>query len=122
MRNETKRTAAVRNKLHSRKGESISEVLVALLVSTLGIVLLASMIASSSRLIEKSRATVQSYVTEENAIVDRGTSDLKGTVSVRTDGNSRRLTDSAATSADVYFYVNDVIAGTPVIAYRKQGN
>lgn len=51
-------------KLKSRAGETISEVLIALLISSLGLVMLAAMITASARTIGKSRETLEAYYSE----------------------------------------------------------
>jgi hypothetical protein len=55
-------------KLTSKKGETIAETLVALTIAAIGLVLLASMIQSSSRMIASSSEQVKRYVAEENRI------------------------------------------------------
>jgi hypothetical protein len=47
--------SAVRHKLAGSRGESITEVLVAVLISSVALVMLASMIATSARLIQRSK-------------------------------------------------------------------
>jgi len=114
----------IRKKLNSARGESIAEVLVALLISALGLALLAVMITSSVRIIERGRKAVADYVVQENALVERsGSSELTGSF-VLTDGTgARKLTDSDLNaSTNVVYYVNDVINGKPVISYRKKDN
>lgn len=50
-------------KLKSKKGESIGEVLVAMLVVSLGSILFASMVSASQRLATRSKKAYDSYVT-----------------------------------------------------------
>ena len=52
-------------KLKNKSGETIAEVLVALLVSSLGLVILASMINASTNIIAKSRSLMEEYYTEK---------------------------------------------------------
>ena len=116
----------LRRKLNSRKGESIAEVLVALLVSALGIVLLASMIASSVRMIEQSRETVNDYVVEQNKLAD-GTAPAnapEGTVTLTNEaGRDQELTDATKNSGTtVVYYKNEEIGGKPVTGFRKKGD
>jgi len=56
------------NKIHSKNGESISEVLVASLVIAFGSILLASMVVASSRIIKKSIASYGTYTAFHNEV------------------------------------------------------
>ena len=58
-------------KLGNSKGESIAELLISILVSVLGITLLAIMIQTSSKLILSSTVKIQEYTVEENKIVNK---------------------------------------------------
>ena len=57
-------------KLKSKKGESLAETMIAVLISALGLLMLASMIEHGSRLIAQSNNTIQTYVREENEIIE----------------------------------------------------
>lgn len=65
----------VRNKLKSQRGETLAEVLIAVLVSSLGLTLLASMIAYSGDIIERSKKYYKAYVDRENALVTESAGD-----------------------------------------------
>ena len=56
------------NKLNKNKGETISEVLVALLISSLALVMLASMISATSKMIIKSKEKMTYYYEANNAL------------------------------------------------------
>ena len=60
-----------KKKLRSRAGETLAETLVALLVSSIGLMMLASMINSSARLITKSRSVLSDYYAEINKLEER---------------------------------------------------
>lgn len=51
----------IKNKLTSSKGESIAEVMVASLIAALALLLLATMIMSSTHLVQKSEKTMDDY-------------------------------------------------------------
>ena len=53
-------------KLKSRTGETIAEVLIALLISAIGLVMLASMISTSGSVIKSSRDTLEHYYENAN--------------------------------------------------------
>ena len=81
-------------KLKSRAGESIAEVLIALLVSSIGLVMLASMISTSGSIIKKSRDALEHYYEDANwsnangevtiAIAEAGEVEIKPTVTFYT--------------------------------------
>ena len=58
----------LRGKLRGRRGESIAEVLVAMLVGCLGLMLLASMITATANLVTKSRKSMDDYYTAGNTL------------------------------------------------------
>ena len=62
---------SLKRRLKSRSGESITEVLVALLISTLGIVLLAGMINSSSIMVMQSKENVAKFVGASAEVVEQ---------------------------------------------------
>jgi len=64
-------------KLRSRAGESISEVLIAMLVSALGLAMLAGVITTSTRIITKSRETAKTFTQSENALESHDTASLE---------------------------------------------
>ena len=105
-------------KLKERKGESVAEALVSLVIASLGMVLLAGMITASVNLITESRDTISDYVTADNRLEAREGSALSGTASVKDDtGREMRLTDGDASSQiPVYYYSNTEIGSTPVIS------
>lgn len=51
----------MKKKLRSRAGETISEVLVALLIASISLVMLAGMITASAHAIERSRKMLETY-------------------------------------------------------------
>lgn len=58
----------LRKKLKNNKGETITEVLVALLISVLSLTLLAGMISASVSMTDKSRKNITDYYTAENTL------------------------------------------------------
>lgn len=57
--------------IKNSRGESIAEVLIALLISSLGILMLAGMITSSSKMIQNSQDTMKKYYIENNKLDQR---------------------------------------------------
>ena len=110
-------------KLKSQLGESIAEVLIALLISSLGMLLLASMIATSARLISKSKDRINQYVEAENNLVEQ-TGGVSGTITINlTDsvGHTIKLTDEIQVGKiSATYYVADSVADRPIISYKKE--
>ena len=111
----------VKRRLKSRRGESITEVLAALLVSTIGVALLTVMIGSSSRMISTSRDKIDDYVGASNLLAQKGTdNDGEGTVVVRnTSGDAISLSDDVPTrEITVAYYTNSELGEQSVTAYK----
>ena len=79
-------------RLRSRSGESLGETLVALLVATLALMLLAGMISAATRITLKSKSDFAVYTNGENAIVEQNVA--SGTVSVKSSVNLIDDTDT----------------------------
>ena len=108
-------------KLRSLKGESISEVLVALLISSLALVMLAAMIATSSRLILNSKEKLNKYYAQNDALSvqaapEQGQTGAVGKVTLQSGANTITLTDG---ETQVYLYSNGESGSVPVISYTK---
>ena len=58
----------IKSKYMDRRGETIGEVLISLLISTLAIMMLAAMIVSSGKIIKQSREAVQTYYDANNVL------------------------------------------------------
>ena len=86
-------------KLQSKAGDSIAEVLIALLISSLALVMLASMISSSANMITKSKSNMDDYYSKMNALASssNATVDITiqmGSVSETVSGVSCYVDDS----------------------------
>lgn len=83
----------LKNKLISKKGETITETLVSVLIAAAAMILFASMITSSQRILQKSENIMKDYYTGEAemeaAIADGGTagSSKTGTVTIQQANN-----------------------------------
>lgn len=77
----------LKNKLKSKKGETITETLVSVLIAAAAMILFASMITSSQRILKKSESIMDDYYAGEakmeEAMVGGGTSDGTGTVTIK---------------------------------------
>lgn len=116
---------AVYGKLRARLGESITEVLVALLVLSLGLLLLAGMLSAAGSIVRDSKGFFEDYAAAENILAERDSLESSekveitgGTIEVRTSSDAGlKLTDSSDTSIQVKYYKNDVMTGRPIISY-----
>ena len=106
-------------RLKSRAGETITEVLIATLVSALGMALLAGMITASLSIMNRSREAALEYFESENALETRSDDSVHdGTVTLTGASGSVKLTDGAAADVRVS-YVSRQIGKTTAISYRK---
>ena len=103
-------------KLNSRAGESIGETLVALIIASLALFMLAGAITASSKAIVKSKTQLDRYYTaNENGMVRRssgGTTLIQGVV---IEDKTDAISDQ---SFDVSCFKNEVFSGNPVVAYK----
>jgi hypothetical protein len=118
-----KRIAA---RLKDKKGETLMELLFAMLISSLGMIILAGMIVASTNIIKRGNEVLKSYVTEENKIVAQDTVKETGEATFKISGTARMLTDYDDSDTDsddsnqvsVSYYVNDKIGGKKVVTYK----
>ncbi len=114
-------------KIKNQSGESISETLIALLISSLDLVMLAGEITSASRIIKTSREKVDAYYSQSEKMILLGNTSTAGgddaagstetaepgSVSIKSNDNS--VSESPA----VIYYQNSTFSGTPVIVFEK---
>ena len=110
------------SKLKSRAGESIAEVLIALLIAALALTMLASVITTSARIITNSKIAMNAYYQKRNGL-DAGTS-ASGTLTLqitKTGDSSGAVIlkeGQAANFTVISYSISDTITvNTPVIAY-----
>ena len=105
---------AFKKKLRSKAGESITETLVALLISALALVMLAGAISSASGMITKSRTKLDRYYSanESMAYHDDAVKVTEGDPALYIgDAEPLKQIDN------VDFYKNAEFSKTPVVAY-----
>ena len=89
--------------------------LVALLIASLALVMLASMITSSTNLITRSRTRMERYYSANNNVAAQTTADSgTKTVSIKFGGETDQYT------AEVQTYTNSQMSGKEVISYKKR--
>ena len=108
-------------RLKSRAGETITEVLIATLVSALGMALLAGMITASLSIMNRSRETALEYFESENALETRSDdSGHEGTVTLTGASGGVKLTDDDAAADVPVSYVSRQIGKTTAISYSRK--
>ena len=92
--------AAVNKKYRSRSGETITEVLVASLVISLGSILLASMVTASTKIIQKSITAYQQYMGIHNTAEMLTKDGLSSAISVTLPDGSSMTIESSSENTD----------------------
>ena len=111
---------SVLRKLKSRKGETISETLVALLISSLALTMLAGAITASANLVEKSRTKMDSYYAaseQENGVIKMSGAGTEGTVTITESDASGGLSPQ---KYDIVYYGNNEFTRYPVYSYKPK--
>ena len=107
--------------MHSQAGESIAETLIALLVASLALVMLAGAISSGAAAVQKGRDKLKNYYDNTEYIVNHAGGD--GTDKVGNDTTEITITDNTGLvtipKISVSYYYNKTFAKTPVITYKK---
>ena len=114
----------MKTKICSNLGESISETLIALLISSLALVMLAAAISSSSAMITTSRNKLKDYYDKEVVFVNRSAGITTGSPSVTIADATASPSDGRTVQSQkfsVIYYENDEFSNMPVIAYKKSG-
>ena len=110
-------------KLRSRAGETISETLVALLISSLALVMLAGAIGAAGRMITSSKAAMMAYYSSDRDMAEHagGAAAGGGNVALSLTGGAGDGAGSVSGSYDVKYYQNKV-GGTEVFSYVSVGD
>lgn len=120
----------LRSRLRNNRGESLTEVLVAVLISSIALLMLASMVGTTQDLVRRSKEATQNYVSASNLLVEKGgddddqeEGDVQFSVILIDGGNATdvKLTDDSDPTMKVLYYVNDEIGIVPVTSYKKGG-
>ena len=101
-------------RLRSRAGETIAEVLIALLISSLALVILAQMITSASNMVQTSERAMKDYYSGNNKLAKQTENGTSATATLKM-GESGTLN----TSTSILYFENDKkLGGIDVIAYK----
>ena len=101
-------------KLRGNRGESITEVLVAIVVSGLAILMLATVIAAAMNVNKTSQRAMNDYYEANNSVVSGGVA-TTGTVSLTAGGSPVSLGNDSG--IEVSCHVGEQADGTPVVSY-----
>ncbi|MBQ7614287.1 MAG: hypothetical protein IJU77_04525 [Butyrivibrio sp.] len=101
----------LKKKLNSRSGETLSETLIALLISALALVMLAGAITAAMGSITRSRVKMKDYYDKSEAAITGGASTGSATIA---DGAGAGLTSKSYT---ITYYENSEFGSIPVISY-----
>ena len=102
---------AAKAKLRSRSGESLAEVMVAILVAAIALVMLAATISSAVSITLKSESTLNDYYEQVRTVAAQDTASDTGTVTVTAEGSF---------TIPVNYYESDGIGANKVISYARQ--
>ncbi|MCR5097190.1 MAG: hypothetical protein K6A70_10730 [Erysipelotrichaceae bacterium] len=107
-------------KLKSERGESIAETLVALLIAALALLMLASVITSSTRIITNSNNKIKEYINKDLTVSQQGSAGTAATVEYRDENNTKQLISyDSSDYCPVEVFKNDVISNKVVVSYKK---
>lgn len=108
----------IKEKIINNAGESIGEVLVALLISGLALLMLAGAIASSSRLVEKSKDTQAKYYSANEILTAQPDSEDLDSDLVQRYAATLSFSNASKNNKNITVYKNKVLGNPPVISYK----
>lgn len=109
------------DKLASQSGESIAETLVALLIASLALVMLAGAMSSSVDIVTGSKNKLDNYYKGTEDLFNDGDSNT-GTVTISSDSTESFAVSGTSTLKtspyEVNYVVNNEFGNTPVVVYQ----
>lgn len=119
-------TTRIIRKLSRNNGESIAEVLIAVLISSFALVMLATMLTSTMKLVAKSKTKTENYSKEGNKLVEMDAADkyADGTVAMYLGDDEfapkcSLSDDDDASDIDVEYFLNEESGWHVVVSYKK---
>ena len=113
-------------KLRSQAGESIAETLIALLISSLALLMLAGAITAATRVVDRSKVAIKDYYVADNVLAAFKPEPTPGKNEIIV-GNVKVLTGQTTVSIgngdisqqfpNVNYYINNKLGGKDVISY-----
>ena len=111
----------IMGRLGSRRGESITETLVALLISSLALVMLAGAIGKAATIVKNSETQMTRYYEGLNQLGSPGDSGMSFSIKDRTGKEIYLAHKEGAPKNDLKYAVNASFPERPVIAYCMGG-
>ena len=107
----------ISRKLRGKTGESIGETLIALLISSLALMMLAGAVSSAGTIVQKSKAAFNDYYTKNNAVADQTAPAGTLNVTFSSEPDESELPFKPASSV-VNYYINDKYKQFQVVSYE----
>lgn len=108
--------------IRSQAGESIAETLIALLVASLALVMLAGAISAGASVVEKGRDAIKHYYNNTEYIMNHEGEHDEDKTGNGTDAITIKDTSDTGTVSDIStsisYYYNKTFGKTPVVTYR----
>ncbi|MBR5341382.1 MAG: hypothetical protein IK151_05600 [Erysipelotrichaceae bacterium] len=101
-------------KFRNNKGETIAETLVALLIAALGLLMLATAINSTVKIINNSNKKIKEYIGEDVVVAEQKGGSVSGSASFSTSPSY-----DTKDSIGVNVYVNDTVNKIEIISFKK---
>ena len=114
---KTRLTSGVVARLRTTRGESITEVLVAILVAGLAVLMLATVIAVAANSNAKSRDAMNEYFAANNNIAAETVANGTGSVSLADANTNETVRLSTSSSISVNYYISEQYDDTPIATY-----
>ena len=100
-------------KLRSKAGETIAEVLISLLISSIALIILAEMIGAATNMVTSSENTLKAYYEESNNLAQQTTGSSSASVTLTMDGTEF--------SEPINLFENEKkLGGVEVMSYKLQ--
>lgn len=118
--------AKIISKLKGKAGESLAEVLIALLIAALAMTMLASVISTTARIVNESKTKIGKYYDANNTLESKPVTNSKATVTINPLNDSGEPVTTVTVNLKsgnevVYLYENAEAGKTKVYSYRKEG-
>lgn len=114
----SKLISALRSKVRSVRGESITEVLVSIVISGLAILMLATVIATAMNVNKSSREAMNNYYEANNNVVSNATT-VTGTVTVSPAAGGSAIAIASSDSVGVECRVGEQSEGVIIASYTE---
>ena len=109
---------AAAKKFRSRAGETIGETLVALLISSLALLMLAGAVSAASRAVQQSKTKIEEYYSADKGMAEQSSASAGGPLTVSLQEKTGGTEPSLGTfSYSGTYYKNDAYNSTVVVSY-----